>query len=155
MVSILPCARASVGLTCTAHTARGCFVPFTADFFVLFLAVIHRDVLYRQAAQRAWDADRSEGAAVRVRTDFTLAPRTMLNDIKLLYYRYFYRLVIVLTMVGGTSNVSVLSFVYLFLSLVMLSYGEGVLLNPSVRRWVRRESHYGRSRNLEETRMGW
>jgi hypothetical protein len=120
-----------------------------ADFFIVFFAVIQRDVLYRNAAQQAWDADRAAARAAAghvvadVDDDFTQSPRTPLNNLKLFYYRYWYRLVIVLTFVGGTSNVSVLSGLYLGLSLLMLSYGEGVLLTASVKRWVLRPRSVG------------
>lgn len=107
-----------------------------ADYFLLFFAVIQRDVFYRQRIQRLWDVERGLSQEDVV-LDFTIAPRSILSDIKLIYYRYFYRLVVVLTFIGGASNISVLSFIYLLLSLVMLSVGEGILLQPRVRRWVR------------------
>jgi len=119
-----------------------------ADFFLLFFAVIQRDVFYRQRIQRLWDLERGRSQEDAV-VDFTIAPRSILSDIKLIYYRYFYRLVVVLTFIGGASNISVLSFIYLLLSLVMLSVGEGILLKPRVRRWVRSALRIGKDGSVD------
>ena len=58
----------------------------------------------------------------------------MFNEFKLMYYRYFYRIVTMLTFSCGAAVVNVLSMVYLLFSLYFLRAGENVIIKENLRK---------------------